>query len=67
MSAAKQILTPFDAQSDTWTKLMAHYAPKLAGYRARIESTATPDVERAALAWKISAIKELMALAPSQQ
>lgn len=59
---SKQILTPFECQSETWQKLMRHYKPLLAKYRARLESPSTEERERVALCWKIDTIKQLIAL-----
>lgn len=56
------ILTQFDTQSPTWTKLLAHYTPLLAKHRARIENPGIEERERIALAWQIATIKDLIAL-----
>lgn len=60
-------LAPHEVQSALWTKIVEHYTPKIASYRARLESTATPESERAQLCWKIAAIKELFELAEPDQ
>lgn len=61
-------LAPHEINSPLWQKIDSHYRPKLAKYRSRIESTATPAEERQELAWKIDAIKKLLALAePSRE
>lgn len=55
-------LTAQDIGSPLWAKLVAHYQPLLAKYRARIESPRISEPERIELAWRISGIKEFLIL-----
>lgn len=56
-------LEQYEIQSSLWQKLVEHYTPKLATYRARLENPTTPEHERIALCWRIAGIKELFELA----
>lgn len=56
-------LAPHESQSALWQKLVEHYTPKLASYRARLENPTTPEHERIALCYRIASIKELFDLA----
>ena len=55
-------LTGLEIGSALWAKLVAHYEPMLAKYRARLENPLIPETERIALCWQIKSIKEFLAL-----
>lgn len=56
-------LATHEIQSQLWQRLVDHYTPKLATYRARLENPTTPEATRIELCWRIAAIKELFDLA----
>lgn len=67
MSDVPLKLSPHEANSPVWQKIEAHYRPKLAKYRARLENPTTPADERQDLAWKIAGIKDLLNLANQEK
>jgi hypothetical protein len=55
-------LAPHEIAQPLWTKLVEHYTPLLAKYRARLENPSMPEAERISLCWQIKHIKEFLAL-----
>lgn len=60
-------LTPHEAQSALWQKLVSHYTPLLAKHRARLENPRIEEKERIELCWRIAAIKDLFELAEPER
>lgn len=56
-------LAPHEIATPLWQKLVEHYTPILAKYRARLENPRIDEKERIELCWRIATIKDLFELA----
>lgn len=56
-------LTIHEVATPLWQKLEAHYTPKLAALRARVENPELEEAKRIPLLWHIQYIKEFLELA----
>lgn len=55
-------LTPAEAGTPLWQKLVEHYQGELAEFRRRLEEPNMEERVRVSLCWRIQMIKELIAL-----
>lgn len=60
--SAKFKLTPAEAGTPLWQKLVEHYQGELAEHRRRLEDPNMEERVRVSLCWRINEIKKLIAL-----